>query len=242
MLSGVAHRFRRQMSGFRRSFLGYRPREVDEALAARDLALAAAQTTLEDVEEVARRLGERVVMRERELGRMREELARAHEEEWARALAALGRQLEGILAQARGQATRIRMQALRNAVRLAEPGVGSTGTAREATARTDGAASSGGADADGDAGQGAVRFFEGLVQLDVGPLKDFSQLIRFEDAASSIGAASEISIKRFSSGRATLAMRLDEPVELLRELEERAPLDFKVRSLKDDRVILDLSE
>jgi hypothetical protein len=37
-------------------------------------------------------------------------------------------------------------------------------------------------------------------------------------------------------------VRLDQPVELLRELEERAPFAFRVRSFKDDRLILDVDE
>jgi hypothetical protein len=37
-------------------------------------------------------------------------------------------------------------------------------------------------------------------------------------------------------------MRLDEPVELLRELEERAPMEFRVRRTDSDRVILDLDD
>ena len=37
-------------------------------------------------------------------------------------------------------------------------------------------------------------------------------------------------------------MRLDEPVELLRELEERSPLDFNVRHTADDSLILDVDE
>jgi hypothetical protein len=35
---------------------------------------------------------------------------------------------------------------------------------------------------------------------------------------------------------------LDQPVDLLRELEQHAPLGFKVRSLKPDRVVLDVDE
>jgi hypothetical protein len=73
-------------------------------------------------------------------------------------------------------------------------------------------------------------------------LDDFSQLVGFEDAAGRIGATSEISVERFSEGRATLSMRLDEPVELLRELEEHSPLDFKVRRTADDNLILDIDE
>jgi hypothetical protein len=37
-------------------------------------------------------------------------------------------------------------------------------------------------------------------------------------------------------------MELSEPVELLRELEERCDLEFKVRSHRDDSVILDVDE
>jgi hypothetical protein len=82
--------------------------------------------------------------------------------------------------------------------------------------------------------------FDGLVHVEVGPLSDFSQLVLFEDAARSIGATSEISIKRFSEGRATMAVQLREPVALLRELEERCDLEFVVRDMRKDRVILDV--
>ena len=84
--------------------------------------------------------------------------------------------------------------------------------------------------------------YEGRVKLEIGPLGDFSQLVGFEDAAANIGATSEISISKFSEGRATLSMRLDEPVELLRELEQRSPLEFRVRRTDEDRVILDLDD
>ena len=82
--------------------------------------------------------------------------------------------------------------------------------------------------------------FQGLIEVEVGPLSDFSQLVGFEDAASGIGATSEISVKRFAKGRATLEMNLREPVELLRELEERTPFEFQVRDTRGDRVVLDL--
>jgi hypothetical protein len=86
------------------------------------------------------------------------------------------------------------------------------------------------------------ELFEGLIEVDIGPLGDFSQLVGFEDAAGQIGATSEISVKRFSEGRATLSMRLDEPIELLRELEENAPFEFKVRKTGDGQVVLDLDD
>ena len=86
------------------------------------------------------------------------------------------------------------------------------------------------------------ELFEGLVEVDVGPFSDFSQLVGFEDAAGGIGAMSEISVKRFKQGRATLAMRFKQPVELLRELEDRAPFVFKVRDRRSDRLVLDVGE
>jgi hypothetical protein len=78
------------------------------------------------------------------------------------------------------------------------------------------------------------------VSVDVGPFEDFSQLVRFEDAANSIGATGDISIKRFSEGRARIDVALSEPVDLLKELEERCDIDFKVRSNADDEIILDV--
>jgi hypothetical protein len=37
-------------------------------------------------------------------------------------------------------------------------------------------------------------------------------------------------------------MNLDEPVDLLRELEEHSPLEFKVRRAADDNLVLDVDE
>ena len=86
----------------------------------------------------------------------------------------------------------------------------------------------------------AADVFDGLIEVEVGPLSDFDQLASFEDAANGIVAANEISVKRFTQGRATLEMNLSEPVELLVELEERAPFEFTVRDTRDDRVVLDV--
>ncbi len=78
------------------------------------------------------------------------------------------------------------------------------------------------------------------VSVDIGPFDDFSQLVRFEDAANAIGATGDISIKRFSGGRARIDVALSEPVDLLRELEENCDLDFAVRSRNDDEIVLDV--
>ncbi len=80
------------------------------------------------------------------------------------------------------------------------------------------------------------------VNVDIGPFRDFSQLVSFEDAANEIGATGEISIRRFSGGRANIDVDLAEPVDLLRELEERCDLHFEVRKSSDDEIILDLGE
>ena len=91
-------------------------------------------------------------------------------------------------------------------------------------------------------GQSPTGCTPGTVEVEVGPLNDFAQLTGFEDAAAGIDGASEIRVKRFSRGRATVSMNLEDPVELLRELEERAPFDFVVRDTRRDGLILDVDE
>ena len=276
---------------FKRSLLGYRPRAVDEAIADREAALdetkaklAGAESRIEErdaelatrqaelergerriheLDQVSARLADRVVERERELREIRTELARARErgDESQQALTALADDLETVRRQSRGQATRIRLRALREAAELTErigeagrlPGEvreGLVESLQEAIRRV-GAESEQDdppglpgliAAANGHQERQPGELFEGLVEVDVGPLSDFSQLVGFEDAASGIGAISEISVKRFKQGRATVAMRFKQPVELLRELEERAPFVFTVRDKRSDRVVLDVDE
>jgi hypothetical protein len=215
---------------------------------------------IDDLEAVAAHLCERVVERDRELREVRAELARVREEndDGMRSLTALADDLEQVRRQARGQATRIRLRALRDAAELSER-IGEV-TRRPSEVRDrmlqelrETIRRLGGED---DAvelqevpaasnGRGHVEpgdLFEGLIEVEIGPLSDFSQLVGFEDAAGAIGATSEISVKRFTRGRATLQMNLVEPVALLRELEERAPFEFHVRDTRSDRVVLDVDE
>ncbi len=242
------------------------------ALAVRDRALAAQAAALEaqdaqlrerrvriaQLEVACERLLGRAVGRERELAAVRAELEglRGETQRGLEALAALGEQIEVVRRQARGQATRIRLRALRDAAELSERAAEAAsrpGVARDrlldslhaAIARI-------GAGADEEAemlerepaeaggGGEAGEVFDGMVEVEVGPLADFSQLVGFEDAAGQIGATSEISVKRFARGRATLEVKLDEPVALLRELEERAPFEFRVRDQRFDRLVLDV--
>ena len=222
------------MGSFRRAFLGYRRAEVDAAVNSRDARLG-------ELERELFSLSEMLLGRERELDGLREALreANARHDRSLNALQTVAMRVEEIHAQARGQATRIRMKALADAVeisykvgeiaeRIAIEQLPSNGS--DPIAEERGAARS------------APELFEGIVEVEIGPLGDFSQLVGFEDAAANIGATSEISVRKFSEGRATLSMRLNEPVELLRELEERSPMEFRVRRTDQDRVVLDLDD
>jgi hypothetical protein len=238
-------------------------------LTARAEEITRQEARFEEIERVAARLAERVILRERELRGVRQELARVRAEgdESMRSLATLARQLDDVRSQARGQATRIRLRALRDAAELGErlgelakqPGeaterlmeslqeairrIGGGEDEAEEQARTNGhddARRSAAVESNGHPEREPGRLFAGLVEVEIGPLSDFSQLVGFEDAANGIGATSEISVKRFTEGRATLAMRFSEPVELLRELEERAPFEFVVRDTRKGRVVLDV--
>lgn len=239
-----------RMGSFRRAFLGYRRSEVDAALAAHDargFALernaAEAWAQCREASEAASAaeaelglLSAMVLEREREIRGLRERLQEANErhDRSVASLEAVSARLGEIQAQARGQATRIRMKALREAVEV--------GRRAQELSETPGAAATEVKSAEnGHAGLDR-DVFEGMVKVEIGPLEDFSQLVGFEDAAGQIDATSEISVERFSEGRATLSMRLTEPVELLRELEQRSPLEFNVRRTADDNLVLDVDE
>jgi hypothetical protein len=215
---------------------------------------------IQELEQVSARLATMVVDRDQELRQIRAELQAALErdDEAVRTLAALADDLQTVRRQARAQATRIRLRALREAAGVAERVADvehAEGDARDGLIRRlEEAIERVGTEADdeedlalraqanGHAAREPGELFDGLVEVEVGPLGDFSQLVGFEDAANGIGATSEISVKRFTQGRATLAMRFKHPVELLRELEERAPFEFRVRDTRSDRIVLDLDE
>jgi hypothetical protein len=209
-----------------------------------------------DLEGVADQLADVVVQRDRDLRRLREELAdaRDREDQALSALAGIGGELGGIRGQARAQATRIRLGALRQAAEVGQwvaklPADSAPERERLLAALAAAVERLGleeaepeGVDVGGNGHRAGPTgpLFEGTVELEVGPFADFSQLVGFEDAARSIAATTELSIRRFSGGRATLAMNLKEPVELLRELEERCDLDFRIRDQRPGRVVLDV--
>ncbi len=296
------------MTSFRRTLFGYRKPEVDAAVAARDshisgleqqaAALGEAKAALESQSLIQARaiasneadltsLSGMVIERERTIRDLTERLEEAnacHD----RSIASLDKvtaRLEELQAQARGQATRIRMKALREAVEVGKRAqllseiedeaaapharrddsaevvapdiVADAEAAAEAAADAALAPSPNGsanASTNGHAngstnGHAPVDpgtswtpgLYEGKVRLEIGPLGDFSQLVGFEDAVGKLGAT-DISVERFSEGRATFSMRLDRPVNLLQELEAVSFIDFKVRHTAPDNLILDVNE
>jgi len=213
---------------------GYDPDEVDAAIQARDARLAR-------LEREAQRLAERVVDRERRL----QELLRRP------VAGAFTKGIEEIYGQARRQATRIRMKALEDAVQMADRVTELTKLRDELGFRVselaDVARARLGMEARAAVGMEPAQLaadgvYAGEVEVEVGPLNDFAQLTGFEDAAAGISGASEIRVKRFSQGRATVSMNLAGPVELLRELEERAPFDFIVRDMRGNGLVLDVDD
>ena len=258
------------MTSFRWALLGYRRFEVDAAVAARDSHIVG-------LEQHAATLGERnsalesqsliqaranasheadlsslsgmVIERERTIRDLTERLEEAnavHDRSIA-SLDAVSARLEDLQVQARGQATRIRMKALREAVevgkRVQELNDAENGGAEadEAEPSTNGSPNGNGHVSIDPDPSWEPGLFEGKLRLEVGPLGDFSQLVGFEETVGKIGA-SDISVERFSEGRATFSMRLDQPVDLLRELEALSSIDFKVRHTAPDNLILDIDE
>lgn len=243
-------------------------------------------------------LSEMLIARERDVEALRIQLGDAHarHDRSLRSLEVLAGHLDELHAQARGQATRIRMKALNEAALVTEkasdaldavkrlqdargvadgtPAIaGGDVSLNRSAAATNGHSATPPADSatfddaaagapaepasgeiaaawaapatDGVPGSstepaesGEIGFYHGDVEVEIGPLGDFSQLLGFESAAGGIAGASDISVRRFASGRATLGLRLDEPIELLRELEERAPFEFKVRQTGGGRRLI----
>ncbi len=234
------------MNGFRRSLFGYRRADVENAISSRDAQILelgrktdSQRETIVEMEGETTTLAGMVFEREREI-RVRDERLREANETHDRSIASLDAitaRLEELEAQARGQATRIRMKALREAVEVSKKVKALTDV--DPAYQTESQAQMEPESAEPDAADDAL--YAGRVKLEIGPLGDFSQLVGFEDAVGQIGA-SEISVERFSEGRATFSMNLDQPVDLLRELKELSNVEFKVRHNAPDNLILDVDE
>jgi hypothetical protein len=277
------------MTSFRWALFGYRRPEVDAALVARESHIAGLEgqsavlgernaalesqaliqaSAIANHEADLTSLSGMVIERERTIRDLTERLEEAnacHDRSIA-SLDAVSARLEDLQAQARGQATRIRMKALREAVEVSKrvqeltdvesgaeaedaDGVAAPDIAAEAAAVEEAApvpSANGSTNGNGHVPAEPPTswepgLYEGTVRLEIGPLGDFSQLVGFEDAVGRLGAT-DISVERFSEGRATFSMRLGRPTELLRELEDLSILDFKVRHTAPDNLILDVDD
>jgi len=253
------------MTSFRRALFGYRRPEVDSALAERDTKIAGLEqrsavlgeqiSTLEtqsllqaraiaEAEVDMTSLSGMVIERERTIRDLTERLEEAnacHDRSIA-SLDKVSARLEELQAQARGQATRIRMKALREAVEVSKRVQNLNEVEGEMEVDVEPVASNGNGHAPVEPETSwEPGLYAGKVRLEIGPLGDFAQLVGFEDAVGRLGAT-DISVERFSEGRATFSMRLEQPVDLLRELEALAALDFKVRHTAPDNLILDLED
>lgn len=242
------------MTMFRRSLFGFNRSQVEAAFSTQESRIEVLQHDLgrhrnraSEFEAESAALSGMVIEREREIRSLTLRLQEANEchDRSIASLDAVTARLEELQEQARGQATRIRMKALREAVEVSAR-VQALTEAQTVEAAPPASANGNGNGAEPVAPEPAEAIdfdglYEGQVKLEIGPLGDFAQLVGFEDAVGQLGA-SEISVERFSEGRATLRMHLDEPVDLLRELEELSRLDFKVRHTAPDNLILDLDD
>ncbi|MCB0875505.1 MAG: hypothetical protein R2718_09235 [Solirubrobacterales bacterium] len=240
---------------------------LESELGRRGEAMRACEAASDGLRREADDLRQRLVAREAEARELRQQIedVRAQAAEELHAVAVFARQLEELRVAARGAATRIRLRALREAAevnaRLLDATDPRSGAVRDrmldalerALDRIGTQWEEGGGAADAPVapiarsaasrvllagGQVAGR----RVSVDIGPFEDFSQLVRFEDAANAIGGTGDISIKRFSGGRAQIDVALSEPVDLLHELEENCDLEFRVRSRSGDEIVLDVED
>jgi hypothetical protein len=230
---------------FRRTIRGYDPGQVKAALAARDARVARLQRE-------AKELAERVRDQEERLERALEQGGEGgFGEASPGAIGALGRRLEEIHAQARRQATRIRMKALQDAVQMSDRVIELTRLREELGTRVQELAGTAGSRTDNgerapvgtEAATASANngVYSGEVEIEVGPLADFAALTAFEDAATAIDGVSQITIRRFSGGRATVALELERPIELVRELQARAPYPLIARQAAPGRLALDVA-
>ena len=241
---------------------------LEAELGRRAEALRGREAEVEDLSREVEKLKRELAASEVESGELRIELddAKARAAEELRTMAIFARQFEELRVSARGAATRIRLCALREAAELNARLLDATdpraGEVRDrmldaleraidrvaAQWEEEGDVAAHPAPPLSRSASSRVTLAGGQlaaaprrrVSVDIGPFEDFSQLVRFEDAANAIGATGDISIKRFSGGRARIDVALSEPVDLLRELEENCDLEFKVRSRSDDEIVLDV--
>jgi hypothetical protein len=214
---------------------GYDRAAVDEALRERD-------ERLEQLEREAQQLAKRVIDTEKRVRAEVEAERGGAAPDADESLGFLGRRLEAMQENARRRAGRLRLSAqeavqVRDRVTELSSLRDELGTLVAELAGLAGIRVGGGVEAPPAPADGV---YSGPVEVEVGPLRDFAQLTSFEDAASGIEAAEEVRVSDFSGGRATFSMSFAQPVNLVRELEQRSPFGFSVRAASGDGVVLDL--
>lgn len=229
------------MGGFRRAFLGYRREDVDAAIAIRDTrvaewerAVAERDGRLQTADAELNCLSGMVLERERESALLRDQLREAEErhERSLEKLEVIIQRVEELQVAARGQATRIRMKALREAVEVSE-------RAQSLTQRMD-FAGHGGAPGGSEVEVEEIPLQEGRVEVEVGPLSDFSQLLVFQESAEGLPEVDGVRLERFSDGCATLSINLREPTDLGAALQEAAPLALQQRDATTSTLAFDV--
>ena len=78
------------------------------------------------------------------------------------------------------------------------------------------------------------------MEVEVGPLSDFSQLLVFQEAAESLPEVDGVRLERFSDGCATLSVNLREPTDLAAALQEAAPLPLQQRDATSASLAFDV--
>lgn len=203
MAPGPIHVLRRALIG------GYRVSDVEVALASLNLALSQLQLEL-----VATR--RRVALAE---GRVADEEARLERARRVEVEAA-----ETVLRLQRHHEEQARIAAER--IAAAEAEVARQREAGEALRHAREWQAAEAAASERDAPRPAPAFpdvFGPAIELDAGPFGDLASLTRFEQSLQTLPGVTEVYIRGFAAGRATIDLALHGPAPLLREMTDRLP-------------------
>jgi len=225
---------------FRRALGGYDRPQVDAAVASLDSRIASLEA---EGKALAAKLSDAEA-------RLQDARALAEAADPTGTVAALMRAVEEIHAQARSQATRIRMKALQDAVAVAERVGELAGIRDELSKRVIEEEAAGGRPAFAQRPAASVQpevetledGWSGRVDIDAGPIADFAQMTAIEDALREIDAVSSVSVRGLSEGRANLTAHLDEPVDLLAALEDAVPFALNPTAATPEAISLQLED
>ncbi len=211
--------------------IGFAVAGLEGMVAGRAIDLAgqsaeAAQLRIGELEAIAEALSDAIVERDRQIVELRAERdgLRESNAQIYESLADAAEEVEQLRAAARGQATRIRMQALRHAVRFAGR---TTAAGAERELDTFGATA-------------AAPGFHGTVRVDIGPISDFDQLMRLESALVAIDGVAGAQVRRFSAGRANFSLLVDTPTDLASAITAIEGFEPVLREVGQSQLVVDL--